>query len=124
MAKLKLLEALDGCTEEDLAAVRDRIDALKAELQTLEMCERVLLKKFPPAAPEGGEATTAREATGFDRETFLNRAHDLITQRGPLTSKQIGEALGIPYTNVGRVLRKSDWFRTDGRLWRVTIAGE
>lgn len=111
----KLLSVLESATPADLQEIRDEIATLSSRMTALRDLERVLLRRFPEAAPQSADGT---------EDPRLPKIHDLLTTRGPLKAGDIAAAFGMTPRAVGILCSRSPWFhqRSDKRYEIATTS--
>lgn len=102
--------AMELLTSDDAAAkLSKRIEQLDKELSKLKKLQKALY----------GVSVVRGKTTAVNPE-IEKQVVQLLTSRGPMKPKDIGEALGVNYTHIGRVVNSSKKLEKDGLL--VVIA--
>lgn len=120
---IDLVAAIRAATAEDLAEIRERIDALSKELEALRAVERVVNVAVNGKPPRKSPAP--RAAKQAEREDSLaDLIFECISHHGPGTSREIALKLGTTAQSVGVTCAKSDWFERcvdNAEKWTIAL---
>lgn len=89
-----------GEIDRQIAAHQEKIDALRAMRKMI--------------APVAKPKTDSRQYAG--RQDLMTKIIELVTQRGPMSAKDIGESLSLDYAFVGRLAKRAGLEKIDGKL--------
>jgi len=120
-AKLRKV-MVEAITEEDVKEVVAGI------VSRAKKGDRIATKQLFDHLLGGNRPVTAIQVNNYGDgdpgpESLETAIHDLISNRGPLSIRQIAAVLRIGHDEVKQAVGRSEWFRYDGDVVSIAISG-